>query len=254
MRKLIQSEHLNTPRVITDSDGNVVWQWGGEPFGNTPPQAEVTGAGPFTFNLRFPGQYYDAETGLHYNAHRNYDPSTGRYVESDPTGLNAGPNTYGYVKGNPLDQADPLGLDPCAINLDQLIDNAISGATDAGTGKLRTKSNHNCATTVRNDLVGAGGPRLPPLGRNADGVANTPTNSAWGSTLVNGCYQLVTDPASYIPQKGDIAITEGIGTGHISIYDGSTWDADFASPNAAPGSTGAYKGSVATIYQYVGNK
>lgn len=161
---------------------------------------------------------------------------------------------YSYVKGNPLDQVDPLGLDPCAINLDQLIDNAISGATDASTGKLRTKSNHNCATTVRNDLVGAGGPRLPPLGRNSDGVANTPTNSAWGSTLVNGCYKLVTDPASYIPQKGDIAITEGIGTGHISIYDGSTWDADFASPNAAPGSTGAYKGSVATIYQYVGNK
>ena len=101
---------LNTPRLITDSDGNTVWKWDGEAFGNTPPTAETTGSGSFVFNLRFPGQYYDAETGLNQNNFRDYDPSTGRYVESDPIGLKGGISTFGYVEGNPLSSIDPLGL------------------------------------------------------------------------------------------------------------------------------------------------
>lgn len=62
-----------------------------------------------TFNLRFPGQYYDAETSLHYNYFRDYDPTTGRYIESDPIGLDAGVNTYAYAEGNPLINIDPDG-------------------------------------------------------------------------------------------------------------------------------------------------
>ena len=63
-----------------------------------------------TVNLRFPGQYYDAETGLYYNWHRYYEPSTGRYVTSDPIGLVAGLNIYSYAAQNPLYWVDPLGL------------------------------------------------------------------------------------------------------------------------------------------------
>jgi RHS repeat-associated protein len=61
-------------------------------------------------NLRFPGQLFDGETGLHYNYFRDYDPSIGRYVESDPIGLAAGPNTYAYAGANPLNASDATGL------------------------------------------------------------------------------------------------------------------------------------------------
>jgi len=72
---------------VADNNGNAVWSWEGEPFGSMPPNTNPSGLGNFTLNLRFPGQYFDQETGLHYNYYRDYDPNTGRYIESDPVGL-----------------------------------------------------------------------------------------------------------------------------------------------------------------------
>jgi RHS repeat-associated protein len=107
----LHADHLSTPRAITrPGDNQVVWTWESEAFGNSLPDQNPSGLGSFVFNLRFPGQYYDQETGLHYNVFRDYDPSTGRYSESDPIGLAGGINTYSYVYNNPLRYTDPLGL------------------------------------------------------------------------------------------------------------------------------------------------
>jgi RHS repeat-associated protein len=108
----VYSDHLGTPRLITQAtDGAIRWRWEqADPFGLLPPDENPSGLGVFTFNLRMPGQYYDRESGLFYNYFRDYDPQTGRYVQSDPIGLDGGINTYGYVGGNPLSLVDPDGL------------------------------------------------------------------------------------------------------------------------------------------------
>ena len=96
--------------MVTDDDQNVVWQGDNDPFGKATETVAVAEQ-----NLRFPGQYLDRESGLHYNYFRVYDSSTGRYVESDLIGLNGGMLTYGYAYANPIVYADPYGLCPMCI-------------------------------------------------------------------------------------------------------------------------------------------
>ena len=107
----IHSDQLGTPQKITDATPhnwaafnwgafnwgyttNVVWDGVSDPFGNP-----ASGSSLALTNLRFPGQYADAETALNQNWNRDYDPTTGRYIQSDPVGLGGGINTYGYVGG-----------------------------------------------------------------------------------------------------------------------------------------------------------
>ena len=106
------NDHLGTPHMLTDEGGVAVWSAVYDPFGMATVNEDLDGNGnTVTLNIRFPGQYYDAESGLHYNYFRYYDPETGRYITSDPIGLNGGLNTFGYVGGNPIYWADPYGLE-----------------------------------------------------------------------------------------------------------------------------------------------
>ncbi len=90
--------------------GTTVWKWDQqEPFGVNVPDENPSGLGAFDLPLRLPGQYFDKETNLHYNYFRDYDPSIGRYGQSDPIGLHGGLNTYLYVGGNPISFIDPAG-------------------------------------------------------------------------------------------------------------------------------------------------
>jgi RHS repeat-associated protein len=101
------NDHLGTPQQLVDGTGAVVWQAAYLPYGKAQVLVEDV-----VNNLRFPGQYYDEETGLHYNWHRYYDPATGRYLTPDPIGLEGGVNLYAYVQNNPVNFVDPWGLFP----------------------------------------------------------------------------------------------------------------------------------------------
>lgn len=107
----VHSDRLGTPYMLKDESATSVWEARYDPFGIAEVDEDPDGDGDtVTLNVRFPGQYYDEETGLHYNYFRDYDPSTGRYIQSDPIGLRGGLNTYAYAAANPLRYIDPLGL------------------------------------------------------------------------------------------------------------------------------------------------
>ncbi len=120
----VHTDHLNTPRRLTQSNKQVAWQWAFSAFGDeqptlarnrfvdpvTTPNAGTTTIAEVTFNLRYPGQYFDKESGLSYNYFRSYDAKTGRYSQSDPVDLRGGWNKFIYADANPLSLTDPLGL------------------------------------------------------------------------------------------------------------------------------------------------
>ena len=106
----IVTDLVGAPTELVGADGELAWQacstlWGA-----------VTGTGTVDCPLRFPGQYADPESGLHYNVLRHYDPATARYVSPDPLGLGGGPDPHAYVP-NPTRWLDPLGLTPCGTEL-----------------------------------------------------------------------------------------------------------------------------------------
>ncbi|MCE7915609.1 MAG: RHS repeat protein [Nitrosomonas sp. PRO4] len=110
----IHADHLNTPRVIVNTANTIVWRWENtHAFGANLPDEDPDGnAQLFEYHPRFPGQYFDKETNLHYNYFRYYEPETGRYVSPDPIGIIGGVNLFEYANSNSMTFIDSLGLNP----------------------------------------------------------------------------------------------------------------------------------------------
>jgi len=124
----VHSDHLGRPARMTAQNQSWAWDVIYDPFGNV----SYSWSNPEVMNIRFPGQWFQLETGLAYNWHRHYDATLGRYVQPDPLGLDAlmsdGPSAFGYVGGNPLALVDPAGLATYLANRDIGGSGEVSGA------------------------------------------------------------------------------------------------------------------------------
>jgi len=110
----VTADGLGSPRAVTSAGGAIIWNWpySLNPFGEN----RALSASGYVLNLRLPGQYADGEAGLKYNINRSFDAASGRYLQSDPIGLEGGPTTYAYVDGRPLEDIDPNGLSTATFN------------------------------------------------------------------------------------------------------------------------------------------
>jgi RHS repeat-associated protein len=205
----IHPDHLGTPREITRaSDNQIVWKWDDqEAFGNSHPDENPSGIGVFAYNLRFPGQYYDQESGTYYNYFRDYDPSIGRYIESDPLGLRAGINTYAYVAGDPMGDMDPKGLTAAGAAL-PLLGGAGGAAGEAGAGAAAAAGLGAAAAVGAAGAVGYGIGTLiypgiePGLSKGIDWVCSVNDkraqcikrcNVAYDETVRSVCSKMLTE-------------------------------------------------------------
>ena len=179
----VHADHLASPQKMTDDTGAVVWDAAYTPFGQ---EASITGTA--ANDNRFPGQFHDTETALHYNYWRDYDPVLGRCIQSDPIGLAGGLNTYAYVGGNPITRIDRHGL---------IID------TLADLGFL----SYDAYRIYSDNIVGSCGnlgENLLALGADAIGAA-LPFVTGLGLSVRGG--KLVDDAADAARGKPDFVVT-----------------------------------------------
>lgn len=129
----VHVDHLNRPVLMTDAAKAQVWQAVWKPFGEA---QSITG--PAALDTRFPGQWFQIESGLHYNWHRHYDPTTGRYTQPDPLGFVDGPGVYGYARSKPIHLEDSTGLKTCVF-------------ISSGTGSSSSAFGHAAVLVIPDD-------------------------------------------------------------------------------------------------------
>lgn len=240
----LHDDMLGTPQLATDSSQNTAWQASYEPFG----QASVSGT--ITQNLRFPGQYFDVESGWNHNGFRDYlpalgryaepdplamqgsarlySPQTGRFLREDPIGLLGGINEYAYVDDDPVDLFDPMGEAPC-LNIPDLINQMNSG-----TGG-RTTSGGNCANATKKGLNAGFG------NNSGNSLHNGPQN--YGPGLEKLGFSPIPYTGVQNLKPGDIMIFQpwtgkAGGNGHIQVWNGSQWVSDYMQANMRDGYPG----------------
>jgi RHS repeat-associated protein len=237
----VHADHLNTPRAVANSAGTVIWAWAfkGNPFGEQQP---ISSSG-YILNLRYPGQYYDAESGVYYNLFRNYDPTVGRYIQSDPLGLTAGVSTYSYTGGNPFIGIDPLGLAftySFSYSITLITPGAsFSASIGAGftldglnsTGFDQAQLNVAAPDASHGIFAGAG-----PQAQVADaptpttGISSAPYTEADGAVGYGGGGSATLDDQGNIDWAGAEGPKGGVGAGAGS-FSGTSYTATLAGPS-----------------------
>nr|MBA2669756.1 RHS domain-containing protein [Gemmatimonadota bacterium] len=173
------NDHLGTPRELTSGDGTVVWSASYDVFGVARMGRAEDASNPF----RFRGQYFDEETGLHYNRYRYYDPELNRYLTQDPLGLIGGPNPYGYVN-DPLTATDPLGLagdDPLVDSLQQRTQDIRSGNPNLGPNDTVAAVHYDGPGGQAIQTQGVNGRHDTTVTPTHPGLQRTPTQTGLGA-------------------------------------------------------------------------
>ena len=242
----IHSDHLGTPRLMTDSLNKPVWQWPYSAFGNNKPtgilKPTTSATGAFTnqpvllakqnpaavLDLRFPGQMADEETGLFYNYFRTYQPAQGRYTQNDPIGLGGGLNRFGYAEGNPVSRTDPTGQFAMVIPFIPAIITGADLAIGAGLGILGYGLDRMYAKPPDN-AYDPKGPKAPGKPSEADGFKSPKGGDNW---VPNPNPSKGGSSYGWEDSKGDVWCPTGAGG---RSHSGPHWDVQ------TPGASGGYR-------------
>ena len=166
----VLSDQLGQPQKLVDGFSTLVWDRVSDAFGATASQAKGAST---AISLRFPGQEFDANTGLHYNDQRDYDPTLGRYIQPDPIGLAGGINPYRYAANNPVGASDPSGRDP-------IFGSIIGAGTDVLFQLHRNGGRIECVNWAEAAFAGLIGALVPVSGEIA-GEAFADLMAAWAA-------------------------------------------------------------------------